>query len=140
MVDNESGTCFKYNLFQSGRCLLLRRAAGEEKRLRRRTRLLVSNNPRVKAKVKFVAPDQGGRSIPAHSGTRSELKVNDLFTSCIVRGETDEQVFKFDVEYDVTLELLFWDRYKDVVHVGMLVQLNEGNRTAGLGRIEAIEG
>lgn len=98
----------------------------------------MSPTPQIKAKVTFVPPDQGGRKTPARSGTRSELKVNDLFTSCVVRGETAEQVFEFGVEYDVTLELLFWDRYKDVVRVGMPVQLNEGNRTVGLGTIAAI--
>jgi translation elongation factor EF-Tu-like GTPase len=98
----------------------------------------MSLKPQVRAKVTFVAPDQGGRKTPARSGTRSELRVNDLFTSCVIRGETPDQVFEFGVEYQVTLELLFWDRYKDVVHVGMAVQLNEGNRTVGLGTIEAI--
>jgi len=101
---------------------------------------LMSLKPQIRAKVAFVPPGQGGRTIPARSGTRSELKVNDLFTSCVIRGETAEQVFEFGVEYEVTLELLFWDRYKDVIHVGMPVQLNEGNRTVGVGRIEEIVG
>ena len=98
----------------------------------------MSQELEVRAKVRFIGPDQGGRKTPARSGTRSELRVNDLFTSCVVCGETEEQVFEFGVEYNVTLELLFWDRYRNVIHVGMPVQLNEGNRMVGLGTIEAI--
>ncbi len=94
--------------------------------------------PQVKAKVTFIAPDHGGRKTPARSGTRAELKVNDLFTSCVVRGQGEQQLFEFGIEYDVTLELLFWDRYKEVIGVGMPLQLNEGDRTVGVGKIEGI--
>ena len=98
----------------------------------------MSQELEVRANIRFIGPDQGGRKTPARSGTRSELRVNDLFTSCVVCAETEEQVFEFGVEYNVTLELLFWDRYRNVIHVGMPVQLNEGNRMVGLGTIEAI--
>lgn len=98
----------------------------------------MNETPKIRAKVKFVSPERGGRKLPARSGTRSELKINDLFTSCVVHGITDEQVFEFEVEYDVILELLFWDRYKEAIHAGMPVQLNEGNRTVGLGKIESV--
>jgi translation elongation factor EF-Tu-like GTPase len=94
--------------------------------------------PHIRAKVTFIPHSQGGRQTPAISGNRSQLKVNDLFTSCIVHGETAEQVFEFEVEYEVTLELLSWDRYGDVIQVGMPVQLNEGSRMVGLGTIQAI--
>ena len=100
----------------------------------------MSIKPQIRAKVRFIAPEHGGRKLPARSGTRSELKVNDLFTSCVVHGATEGQIFEFDVDYDVTLELLFWDRFKGVLYAGMSVQLNEGNRTVGLGFVEAIEG
>jgi len=98
----------------------------------------MSQKPQVRAKLTFIASDQGGRKIPARSGTRSQLKVNDIFTSCIVRSENEEQVFEFGVEYDVTLELLFWDCYKDGIYAGMPLQLNEGDRAVGFGTIEAI--
>jgi len=64
--------------------------------------------------------------------------VRDLQTSCIVHGATPEQVFEFGEEYEVTLELLSWDHYKDAIYVGMPVQLSEGSRTVGLGTIEGI--
>jgi hypothetical protein len=107
-------------------------------RVRHRTSVLVSQKSELKAKVMFVGPSQGGPRTPARSGTRSQLKVDDLSTSSVVRGDTEAQVFEFDVEYDVTLELMFWDRYKDSIYVGMPVELCEGSRTVGLGRIEAI--
>lgn len=98
----------------------------------------MSLKPQIRAKVTFIAPEQGGRRTPARSGTRSDLKVQGLFTSCIIHGETAEQVFDFGVEYEVVLELLFGDRYKNAIRVGMEVQLNEGSRMVGYGTVEAI--
>src|SRR5262245_26032062 len=98
----------------------------------------MSPTPHIHVKVTFVHSEDGGRNLPFRSGSRSTLKVGDIFTSCIVWGETEEQVFDFGVEYDVNLELLSWDFYKDMIQPGMQAQLNEGTRTVGLGRINAI--
>jgi translation elongation factor EF-Tu-like GTPase len=99
---------------------------------------MYTKNVMIRAKITFVTPDKGGRKTPVRSGTRSEIMVNECFTSCVIRGESDDQIFQFGIEYDVTLDFLFWDRVKDAVHVGMSVQLNEGSRTVGVGTIETI--
>jgi hypothetical protein len=56
----------------------------------------------------------------------------------VIIGQSEDQVFDYGVEYFVTLELLFWEHYKDRVHVGMPVQLSEGSRLVGNGIVEAI--
>lgn len=55
-----------------------------------------------------------------------------------MRSENESQVFEFGVEYNVTLELLFWDCYKGGIYVGMPLELNEGDRPVGFGTIESI--
>ncbi len=94
--------------------------------------------PLLSAKVTFVGPDQGGRTTQGRSGFRSTLKVNDLFTSCIVWGRSEEEIFDFGVECHVRLELFFWEQVKNGVYVGMPVQLNEGSRVVGYGSIESM--
>ena len=98
----------------------------------------MSSKPQIRARVTFIPPEQNGRKTPAQSGTRADLMVKELFTTCVVHGSTNEQVFEFGIEYDVKLELLFWDQYKDQIKVGMPVQLNEGNRKVGFGTIDGI--
>jgi hypothetical protein len=93
---------------------------------------------RVRAKVIFLSPEQGGRSTPPHSGVRTQLKVKDVFTSCIVLGDNKEEVFEYGVEYGVTIELLFGGQYIDQIFTGMPVQLNEGSRIVAFGKIEAL--
>src|SRR5689334_6639970 len=88
----------------------------------------------IRVKMRFVPPSQGGRKMPVRSETRSELKVGNLFTSCIIHGPA-EQIFEFGAEYEISLELLQWDRYKDAIRIGMPAQLNEGSRIVGLGTI-----
>jgi hypothetical protein len=92
----------------------------------------------LKAKVAFISPDKSGLKTPPRSGRRANLKVNEVFTSCVVHGHAVDQVFEFGVEYDVSLELFFWDHYKEIVKAGMQVQLNDGDRIVGVGVIEAI--
>jgi translation elongation factor EF-Tu-like GTPase len=95
--------------------------------------------PHMRAKVTFLTPEQGGFSRPHCSGIRPQLKVkDDLFTSCIVWADVEDQVFEPGVEYDVSLELLSWEHYRDGLYAGMPLQLNAGHRIVARGTIESI--
>lgn len=94
----------------------------------------------LKAKVTFLTREQGGFARSHCSGVKPQLKLrDDLFTSCIVWGTSESQIFEPGVEYNVKLELPSWDHYGKAIYVGMPVQLNEGQRIVGRGTIEAIE-
>jgi hypothetical protein len=67
------------------------------------------------------------------SGVRPHLKVGEVFTSCVVRSEAVAQ-FQLGVEYDVTLEILFWDEYGYLFREDMDVELFEGSRLVARGK------
>jgi hypothetical protein len=97
--------------------------------------------PQLRAKVTFLTPDQGGFARPKQSGVRPHMKVNDVFTSCYVWGDSEDQVFELGVEYEVGLELLCWKDYRHEIHAGMPLQLNQGSQqVVGRGTILAIIG
>ena len=77
--------------------------------------------------------------MPKRSGVQPLIKVNDVFTSCRVWGDSEDQVFELGVEYEVGIELLFWKDYRHAIHAGMPLQLNQGSRQViGRGLILAI--
>jgi hypothetical protein len=93
------------------------------------------------AKVTFLPHDQGGFARPHGSGVKPQLKVKDhTFTSCIVWGESPDQVFEPGVEYAVSLELPLWEHYRNDLYAGMPLQLNDGSRIVARGTILSITG
>lgn len=96
-------------------------------------------NPQLRANIRFLPHGQeGGRRTLARSGVRPQLKVQNLYTSCYVWGEKQGQEFLPETDYDVGLELLFWDEYKDSIYPGMPVELNEGSRVVARGVVKDI--
>lgn len=92
---------------------------------------------KIFATIKF-GEFQKTRDWRPRSGIRPQLKVGDIFTSCVVRGPEDDSPFDSGVEYAVRLELLHWEQYKDKIYVGMPVQLNDGSRIIAHGKIVEI--
>ncbi len=68
------------------------------------------------ARIRFLSPSEGGRSTPAVSGVRPHLKLNEILTSCVVRSTGAGEVFELGVEYDVTIEIVFWNEYGGHFH------------------------
>lgn len=93
----------------------------------------------IRARITFFTAEEGGLKKVPQSGVRSQLKINDVFTSCIVWGTGTGQSFELGKEHEVKLELLFWEQYQNLVFVGMPIQLNEGNRIVAKGTVDAIE-
>jgi hypothetical protein len=96
--------------------------------------------PQLRAKVTFLTHDQGGFTGPKRSGIRPHMKVNDVFTSCHVWGDSEDQMFELGVEYEVGLELLCWKDYRHAIHAGMPLQLNQGSQVVGRGTVLSIIG
>ena len=98
--------------------------------------------PQLRARVTFLTREQGGFSSgPKRSGIRPLLKVGDVFTSCYVWADSEEQLFELGVEYEVGLELLSWKEYRDEIYAGMPFQLNQGSKqVVGRGTILSIIG
>ncbi|HTR40661.1 MAG TPA: hypothetical protein VMH87_03520 [Pseudomonadales bacterium] len=92
----------------------------------------------IKAKVTFLTAEEGGRRSAPMSGVRPQLKVGDQLTSCVVWSAIPEQLFELGKEYEVGLELMFWEQCKDLVSTEMPIQLNEGGRIVGKGKALAI--
>ncbi|MGC4119355.1 MAG: hypothetical protein QM765_33275 [Myxococcales bacterium] len=70
---------------------------------------------------------------PPASGYRPALKVGDVFTSCAVHAQDDTEVFEPGRTYNVLLEVLFWDEYRDRFTKDLQVELFEGSRCVGRG-------
>lgn len=65
------------------------------------------------------------------------MKIGDALTSCIVWGQ-EEELFVPGQQYELALELPFWDTDKDGIYAGMPLQLNQGSRIVATGIVKEI--
>ena len=84
------------------------------------------------ARIRFLPTSEGGRLTPPMSGVRPLLKIDDVFTSCIVRS-SGATTFELGVDYDVTLEVVFWEEYGHLFRADLPVELFEGSRLVARG-------
>jgi hypothetical protein len=70
------------------------------------------------------------------SGIRPQLKLGDVFTSCLVLSK-DIQVFDLGCEYEVTLRLVFPEHYGHLLNKEIPVELFEGTRPIARGEFLA---
>jgi hypothetical protein len=89
------------------------------------------------AKVVFWGPEKAGRSTPPTAGYQPQIDAGGVYTSCRIKMLGREQVFEFDREYHVWLELLFPDEYGSRFSVGQAVDFYEGSKQIGTGTIIA---
>jgi hypothetical protein len=97
-----------------------------------------------KAKVVFYGRIPGqrefGRFNPPMSGFHPQLAFGDVQTSCRVESLRDkEEVFDFDVEYEVELIPMIHEADTSAIGVGSTVRLLEGNNLVGNGTIISVE-
>ena len=59
---------------------------------------------------------------------RPLLQVGAIFTSCIVQPKLATELFEPGKEYEVTIEVVFWDEYGWLFFNGMPVALFDGSR------------
>ena len=87
------------------------------------------------AKIAFWGSAKGGRTNPPLTGYRPHIKLNDVFTSCIVESTSGEEVFEFDKEHLVSIKLCFPETYGKYIHSGDTVNLFEASKQIGTGVI-----
>jgi translation elongation factor EF-Tu-like GTPase len=92
----------------------------------------------LSARIRFLLPSEGGRSTPAMSGVRPQLKLGEVLTSCVVSSKNEDQVFELGREYEVTLRLVFPEQYGQLVRFEMPVELFEGSRLVARGEFVSI--
>jgi translation elongation factor EF-Tu-like GTPase len=86
------------------------------------------------ARIRFLTASEGGRLTPVMSGVRPAMKIGDTFTSCIIRATTADEVFEPGRDYDVSLELLFFEEYGHSLDMSASISLFEGERLVATGR------
>jgi hypothetical protein len=87
------------------------------------------------ANIRFLPTAEGGRSTPAMSGIRPHLWLGDILTSCIVHSLTSDEVFELGRDYNVALEIVFWDQYGYLIREDMPIELRDGDRVIARGRL-----
>jgi hypothetical protein len=88
----------------------------------------------LRARIRFLTVDEGGRLAWAEDGIRPQLKLGELSTSCVVRSAEGQRVFEPGVEYLVDLELMFWNQYSELLNRETSVVLLDGSRVIATGR------
>ena len=87
----------------------------------------------IPAKVRFLLPEEGGRLDPMRDGSRSQLKIGEVYKSCIVNSASEATIFDAGVEYDVLIDVIFWNEYASQFDEKAQLQLYEGRRIVATG-------
>lgn len=88
----------------------------------------------VAAVVRFLSEAEGGRVSPAGDGVRSQLRLGSVDTSVRVHAADEARTFAPGAEYEVLIELLFWDDYSHLLDEAAPVELYEGSKLVAVGR------
>jgi len=86
------------------------------------------------ARLRFLSPSEGGRSTAALSGIRPQLKLGEILTSCIVRSRAAVETFDLGIDYDVMIEIPFWNEYGKFFSGEAPIELFDGNRLIARGK------
>ncbi len=93
---------------------------------------------RLRADVVFVPAESGGRINPPLSGYGPQFKIGEFLTSCKIYPRQGD-IMKAGILHDVDIELPFATKYDTTkVVAGYIVELFEGQRLVGFGRIRSI--
>lgn len=89
---------------------------------------------KYKAKIRFLSYADGGRFSPPMSGYKPHIQIGDEFTSCTITPlDVSVEIMEFGIEYDVFLELIYPEVYRDKVTREMEIKLYEGSKLTGTG-------
>jgi hypothetical protein len=88
----------------------------------------------IRARLRFLTTQEGGRVRAPEAGVRPQLKVGEIFTSCIIHPLDEANELALGQEHEVMLEVVFWDEYRRLFHDGMLLELYEGSKKVASGQ------
>ena len=88
----------------------------------------------LQASIRFLLTAEGGRLTAPMSGVRPHIKLGEVFTTAIVHSLTKDEVFELGRDYEVDLEILFWEEYGHLWREDAPIELFDGNRLIARGR------
>ena len=95
----------------------------------------------ITATVIFFDKSKGGRINPPMSGYKPQLRIENEYTSCIIKPKDFEgDSMAFGVEHVVYLELMFGNIYGNKIVKNMKIELYEGSKLVGTGIIKDVSG
>ena len=87
-----------------------------------------------RAEIRFLLTEEGGRSTSAMSGIRPHIRLGEVFTSCVIRSTTSDEVFELGRDYNVDIEIIFWEHYSHLFSENEPGEFFEGNHMIAKGR------
>ena len=87
------------------------------------------------ATVRFLRPDEGGRMSAPADEVRSQLRLGDVMSSCVVRTADGAQQIALGVELAVQIELMFGNTYEAEARRLTTIELYEGKKLVARGRV-----
>jgi len=87
----------------------------------------------IRARIRFLSPEEGGRLEPARDRIKPQLKLGDIFTSTVVHAPAGTTIFDPGYIYDVQLEITFWEQYENLFDRNAPAELYEGSRKIAVG-------
>lgn len=87
----------------------------------------------LRARVRFLTFNEGGRLSWAEDGIRPQLRLGVISTSCTVRSAEGARQFEPGIDHLVDLELMHWDDCSHLIDRSEPIVLLEGSRIIALG-------
>ena len=92
-----------------------------------------SRSPARTARIRFLTTAEGGRLSAPLSGTRSQLEIGDVMTSCVLTRVDGADTLALGEDVDVFVELHFPERFELEFRTLRGVRLFEGNKLVATG-------
>jgi len=94
---------------------------------------MTSSDRHLRALVRFLTVDEGGRLSWAEDGIRPQLQLGGISTSCTVRSMEGARQFEPGIEHLVDLELMHWEHYSRLIDLRDPIVLLEGSQVIARG-------
>ncbi len=85
------------------------------------------------ARIRFLTPEEGGRPTAPSSGVRSQIRLGELQTSCIVEDDSGQAQFQLGETVEVHIRVMFPDWVGEAFALLKSVELFEGSRLVATG-------
>lgn len=96
--------------------------------------LRMPNDATRVARVRFLGDGEGGRLTPPRSGTRSQLEIGDVMTSCVLSRTDDGEDIPLGSEVDVIVSLHFPEHFEEEFRLLQVARFFEGSNLVATGR------
>lgn len=86
------------------------------------------------ARVRFLGNGEGGRLASPLSGTRSQLEIGEVMTSCVLTRTDDGAVIPLGEEIDLIVSLQFPDNFREAFSLLQVARFFEGSKLVATGQ------